>query len=110
MRRTAHFLIPAKENMRPRVLKKLAEGDYLCEIKDYSDKTAIRVRVVFVYRDGFRRRRLITSLLDPIEFPASELAPLYHKRWDIDIDHYPCLCSRFCSLTPSASPLHLCAA
>ena len=84
MRRTAHFLIPAKENIRPKVLEKLAEGDYLCEIKDYSDETTIRVRVVFVYRDGFRRRRLITSLLDPIEFPASELAPLYHKRWDIE--------------------------
>ena len=84
MRRTAHFLTPAKENMRPRVLRKLAEGDYLCEIKDYSDKTAIRVRIVFVYRNGFRRRRLVTSLLDPIQFPASELAPLYHKRWDIE--------------------------
>lgn len=84
MRRTAHFLIPAKENIRPSVLRKLAEGDYLCEIKDYSDKTTITVRAVFVYRDGFRRRRLVTSLLDPIEFPASELAPLYHKRWDIE--------------------------
>ena len=42
------------------------------------------VRVVFVYRNGFRRRRLVTSLLDPNLFPASELARLYHMRWDIE--------------------------
>jgi hypothetical protein len=42
------------------------------------------VRVVFVYRDGFRRRRLVTSLLDPDRFPAAELARLYPLRWDIE--------------------------
>jgi hypothetical protein len=36
------------------------------------------------YRNGFRRRRLITSLLDPNLFPAAELAQLYHMRWDIE--------------------------
>ena len=47
---------------------------------------ALRVnkKTVFVYRDGFRRRRLVTSLLDPDRFPASELARLYHLRWDIE--------------------------
>ena len=40
--------------------------------------------MVFVYRNGFRRRRLVTSLLDSILFPASELARLYHMRWDIE--------------------------
>jgi hypothetical protein len=40
--------------------------------------------VLFVYRKGFRRRRLVTSLLDPILFPASELANIYHMRWDIE--------------------------
>ena len=84
MARTAHFIIPAREDMRPRVVRKLSESDYLCEIKDSHDKTTITVRVVFVYRDGFRRRRLVTSLLDPIAFSASELASLYHMRWDIE--------------------------
>ncbi len=84
MARTAHFIIPAREDMRPRVVRKLADSDYLCEIKDSHDKTTITVRVVFVHRNGFRRRRLVTSLLDPVKFPASELAPLYHKRWDIE--------------------------
>jgi hypothetical protein len=84
MARSAHFIIPAKENLRPRVVSKLTESDYLCEIRDYSEKTTVTLRVVFVYRNGFRRRRLVTSLLDHIEFPASQLAILYHMRWDIE--------------------------
>jgi hypothetical protein len=82
--RHAHFIIPTKTTTRPRVVHKLADGDYLCEIKDSYDKTTLTVRVVFVHRDGFRRRRLVTSLLDPALFPASELARLYHMRWDIE--------------------------
>ena len=84
LRRKAHFLIPAKANNRPKVLRTLGKGDYLCQIKDSHDNTTLIVRVLFVYRKGFRRRRLVTSLLDPILFPASELANLYHMRWDIE--------------------------
>jgi len=84
LRRYAHFLIPAKKNIRPKVLRTLGEGDYLCQIKDYDSNKNITVRVVFVYRNGFRRKRMVTSLLDPILFPASELAQLYHMRWDIE--------------------------
>jgi hypothetical protein len=80
----AHFLIPAKAAMRPQVLQTLGPGDYLCQIKDSHNKVPLTVRVVFVYRNGFRRRRLVTSLLDPILFPASDLAYLYHMRWDIE--------------------------
>jgi hypothetical protein len=82
--RHAHFIIPSKKSTRPRVLRKLAESDYLCQIKDSYQKTTLTVRVVFVHRNGFRRRRLVTSLLDHILFPAPELARLYHLRWDIE--------------------------
>lgn len=82
--RHAHFIIPATKNIHPRVLRKLAEGDYLCQIKNYDNGKNFTVRVVFVYRNGFRRRRLVTSLLDPNLYPASELARLYHMRWDIE--------------------------
>jgi len=82
--RKAHFLIPAKSNNRPKVLRTLGQSDYLCQIKDSQDHTTLIVRVLFVYRKDFRRRRLVTSLLDPILFPASELANLYHMRWDIE--------------------------
>jgi hypothetical protein len=82
--RHAHFLIPAKTTLRPQVLQTFGPGDYLCQIKDSHNKTSLLVRVLFVYRNGFRRRRLVTSLLDSILFPASELAPLYHLRWDVE--------------------------
>lgn len=82
--RNAHFIIPATKNMRPQVLRTLGEGDYLCQVKHYEDKTTLTLRVLFVHRNGFRRRRLVTSLLEPTQFPASELARLYHMRWDIE--------------------------
>ncbi len=82
--RQAHFIIPTKTTNRPQVIQSLGPGDYLCQITDSTDKSTLTVRVVFVYRNGFRRRRLVTSLLDPILFPISELANLYHLRWDIE--------------------------
>jgi hypothetical protein len=82
--RKAHFLIPAKITLRPQVLRTFAPGDYLCRILDSHTREPLTVRVVFVYRNGFRRRRLITSLLDPSLYPAEELAQLYHMRWDIE--------------------------
>jgi len=51
--RYAHFIIPAKTTTRPRVLRKLAEGDYLCEIKDSHDKKALTVRVVLFIETAF---------------------------------------------------------
>lgn len=82
--RHAHFIIPTKTTARPQVMRTLGPGDYLCQITDSTNKTTIVVRVAFVYRNGFRRRRLVTSLLDPTLFPVSELANLYHMRWDIE--------------------------
>jgi hypothetical protein len=82
--RKAHFIIPATKNMGPRVLRTLGPGDYHCRITDSRNGQTLEVRVVFVYRNGFRRRRLVTSLLDPSLYPASELAQLYHMRWDIE--------------------------
>jgi len=70
--------------MRPRLIRKLGTGDYLCNITDSYNGNIMQVRVVFVYRNGFRRRRLVTSLLDSSSYPASELAQLYHMRWDIE--------------------------
>ena len=82
--RKAHFIIPAKSTNRPKALSILGPGDYLCQIIDSHTRETLTVRVVFVYRNGFRRRRLVTSLLDPVLYPASELAQLYHMRWDIE--------------------------
>ena len=71
----------------------MGQSDYLCQIQDPNSKKTIDVRVVFVHRKGFRRRRLVTSLLDHIEFPASELALLYHLRWGIETFYRDFKCS-----------------
>jgi hypothetical protein len=82
--RKAHFIIPAKITLRPQMLRALGPGDYLCRISDSHSRETLMVRVLFVHRNGFRRRRLVTSLLEPALYPASELAQLYHMRWDIE--------------------------
>src|SRR5208283_3090826 len=102
--RHAHFIIPARTTTRPRILRNLAPGDYLCEIKDSYTKTTLTVRVVFVHRNGFRRRRLVTSLLDHILFPASELARLYHMRWDIETFYRDFKCTLSASSWHCQSP------
>ena len=82
---TRHFVVPASLTTRPRMVKKLGPHGFLAEIADSKDKSAtMLVRVFYVYRDGFRRRRLVTSLLDPDEFPAVEVAALYRRRWSIE--------------------------
>ncbi|MPY68383.1 IS4 family transposase, partial [Deinococcus sp. SDU3-2] len=45
----------------------------------------MRVRVIFYRRPGFSRQYLITSLLDPLRYPARELVKLYHQRWEVEL-------------------------
>jgi hypothetical protein len=45
----------------------------------------LRARVVRVQRRGFRPYCLLTSLLDPVAYPAAELAALYHERWELEL-------------------------
>lgn len=82
--RISHFIIPASVSLKPKFAEQLGPGDYLAEIKDSKTKRTMIVRVIYVYRRGFRRRRIVTSLLDPAKFPSSEIAALYHLRWTIE--------------------------
>jgi transposase IS4-like protein/DDE family transposase len=76
------------------VLKRLADGSYLSKIypRSYDRKTDRRgvwVRVVD-YRleevEGSEPSyRLLTTLLDPAQAPAAQLAVLYHERWEIEL-------------------------
>jgi len=87
-----HFLIRAKVNLRWKVLAVLGPGDELVEVsfsakarrKDPGLPNKMRLRVVSYQVDGWPKRRLLTSLLDPKRFPAREVAALYHERWEIE--------------------------
>ena len=47
----------------------------------------IQVRILQYQRPGFRTSWLITSLLNPAEFPYEELVSLYHERWRQETFH-----------------------
>lgn len=72
----------------------LPDGSYLTTIypsdKDRRHRTAgIQVRVVEYRLDGIPEAeplyRVVTTILDPQQVPATELAALYHERWEIEV-------------------------
>lgn len=84
--RGCSFVIPLQKNSRPKVVRKLGDHDWLVEIADskYGSDATMQLRMVYVYRRGFRRRRIMTSLLDPVKYRVAEVADIYHRRWDIE--------------------------
>jgi hypothetical protein len=89
----ADLLWRVRQNARLDVDQRLADGSYLSRIyASTSDRrnqrNGIVVRVVD-YRlhnvpGAEPRYRLITTILDPKQAPAKELAALYHERWEIE--------------------------
>jgi hypothetical protein len=75
----------------------LADGTHLCRFwaKSPCDRRAttpsVLVRVITYTlldpaRPGHRQRhRLMTSLLDPVQYPALDLICTYHERWEIEL-------------------------
>lgn len=89
-----HWLTRPKSNMAGKVVEKLGPGDELIELElgrggmrqRYPDvPKTMRVRRVKVARKGFRPAEIITSLLDPKQYPAEELVSLYVERWEIEL-------------------------
>jgi hypothetical protein len=71
------------------VIEQLPDGSYLTEIFDqraiHHTRLGVRVRAVeytIAGQDGVYR--LITTILDPAEAPAAELAGLYAQRWQFE--------------------------
>ena len=72
----------------------LADGSYLSVIapsgvtRAQAREQAVAVRVIEYCLPGLPdsqpRYRLLTSLLDPEQAPALELAALYHERWEVE--------------------------
>jgi len=90
----ADLLWRAKRTAHLDVEKRLSDGSYLSRIYlNTADRRkrrkAIQVRVI-EYRlknvpNAETIYRLITTILDPEQAPAQELAALYHERWEIEI-------------------------
>ena len=90
----ADLLWRVKKNLRLPCEKRLPDGSYLSTIYR-SDKDrrrgahGIRLRVIEYTLEGVVDTepiyRLVTSILDPDQAPATELAALYHERWEIGV-------------------------
>lgn len=81
--------VPSNLVLRP--VEIMAEGSYIAEITPprKSEMTPVRFRVI-EYKlpaaaDGKDELyRLVTTILDPMQAPAKDLAVVYHERWDIE--------------------------
>jgi hypothetical protein len=75
-------------------IERLADGSYLSKVYPSpkhrkGNRDGILVRVVEYHLEGIPTAgpelyRLITTVLDPAEAPAEELAALYRERWEIE--------------------------
>ena len=75
------------------ILERFADGSYRSELRwnsacQSADRTPIPVRVIaYTLPDVPKPKtsyRLVTSVLDPARAPATELAMLYHERWEME--------------------------
>lgn len=91
-----HWLTRAKQGKRMarlRPVQALGPGDALVELRP-STRTrklhpnlpeTLTVRAISYQRKGFKPQSLLTSLLDPVAFPAAEIIALYHERWELEL-------------------------
>ena len=89
----ADLLWRIKTNARLPRQQPLADGSYLSRIyaserARQQQRNGVTVRVIEYRLQGVTDAepiyRLLTSLLDPAQAPAAELAALYHERWEIE--------------------------
>lgn len=89
----ADLLWRAKKNLILPCLKRFDDGSYLSKVYSSpgdrkTDTGGIEVRVIEYTLEGVPGAeslyRLLTTILDPDDAPAKELAALYHERWEIE--------------------------
>ncbi len=88
-----HFLTRLKSRTTFKVVKKLGRNDSLVEVtlsrqackENPQLPTTVCLRLIGYQRRGFRPAMLLTSLLDAVQYPASEVIELYHERWEIEL-------------------------
>lgn len=92
----AKLLLRMKSNLILNPIKRLSDGSYLAKIYPSSydrkkDRNGIEVRVIEYKLDDPQRtghgetHRLITNLLDEVQYPAMDLIVLYHERWEVEL-------------------------
>jgi hypothetical protein len=88
-----HWLTRAKKNLTWSKRERLGPNDHIVEIpinkslrrKDPEMPPTMRARAIRYQRRGFRPQVLLTSLLDPAQYPPAEIVELYHERWELEL-------------------------
>ena len=89
----ADLLWRTRQNARLDVDRRLSDGSYLSRIYASTSDRRNQHKGIVVRVIDYRLKdvqgaepiyRLITTILDPVQAPAKELAALYHERWEIE--------------------------
>lgn len=88
-----HWLTRAKQNLQWRVRQRLGPHDRLVDLPIHRTlrrahpelPDTLPARAIRYHRRGFRPQTLLTSLLDPMAYPAVEIVELYHERWELEV-------------------------
>ena len=94
--RGAQLLIRLKANLIFEPLQSLCDGSFLAysypsehRRRQAGERQLVRIiryRVTDPALPGYGQvHRLLTTLLDPVRYPALELIELYHERWEIEL-------------------------
>jgi hypothetical protein len=91
--RQRHWLTRAKANLQWTVRKRLGPHDHLVDLPIHRSARrahpelpeSLPARAVRYQRRGFRPQTLLTSLLDPVAYPAADIRDLYHERWELEL-------------------------
>ena len=82
-----HWLSRTKVNTKWAIREQLGKDDYLVEwdVNEPGLPSTWTLRAIHYQKKGFPRATLLTSLLDPEEYPAEEVVALYHERWETEL-------------------------
>jgi len=95
-RRSIHVLGRIASSWKPHIIKRLGPGDFLVLVKGKvpnelrrNKKATVKMKLRMIeYKIGGNETvRLLTSLRDPVEYPAIELATCYHARWECELSY-----------------------
>ena len=90
-----HWLVRARSDTTWKHVRQLGRGDWLVE-KEVRRETRAEnpdlpsrweMRAIRYQRKGFKPQTLLTSMTDPVAYPAAEVVALYHERWEIELGY-----------------------
>jgi hypothetical protein len=90
-----HWLIRAKSDTTWKTIRALGRNDWLVEKTVHHDARSENpalperweMRAIRYQRKGFKPQTLLTSMIDPVAYPAAEVVALYHERWEIELGY-----------------------